>query len=696
MRLILQNNEQDCLLACLAMVLSAKGIKILPQQLLPEEQLPPDGLSLSDLKKLGKKWSIEVRGYKDPALQLLSPEKSNKDVFPLIAHWRGNHFVVVSKVTKTNIYISDPAIGHLRLDRIQFAQSFGGVWVSVKTNGTTTYPPETAGPGVIKPFANHNLFWLLIALVVGQTASLLIAWTLQQLSETDNLIAFGITLLLAITFVYFLSALLLSRAQASMTREFEKGYSNCLFESLLAKPFLFFKHYTIGGLLELVSIRGSIRDIILNNAIPSLVSFLIVLALIVYSMCISWILTLIICLLSALFMIVSLAAIHNEQYASVEYMQKQVSFSSMMQQDFANIVETKALHGEGSLYDKWIKNNVKLSNAFVGTLKAQNVTSLTRNVYYAAMMVVIGAYSVYAYRTGSFSVSTILVFQVMAGMIANAINSLQTFFVAITKASAFESKQKSIFRRSTASARTTSCEKCTPHGIVLEARKLSFSYPGRPENVSLENLRMHVGEKIAILGESGSGKSTLLYMLLGLVSSKGYVAYSTEHLIDTTGIVLTDMSLKQGTLRENLCDGCQKEDRILWAVLRDVGLESLVSSLPSGLESSVLEGGSNFSSGQSQRILLARSLLRGSNLVVWDEALSRLDEHTRNSIYENIVGGDNYSNVAMLIVSHHTDITPFVDRLIFVDSRSHKAYLGTHEELFSEVPQYRHYRKLAF
>lgn len=695
MRLILQNNEQDCLLACLAMVLSAKGVKILPQQLLPEEQLPPDGLSLSDLKSIGKKWSIAVRGYKDPALQLLSPGQGNKDVFPLIAYWRGNHFVVVSKVTKTNIYISDPAIGCLRLDRTQFTQSFGGVWISIETDDTASYPSESLGPGVIEPFVNHNLLWLLIALTVGQVASLLVAWTLQQLSEVDGLIAFGAIQLLVIAVAYFFSALLLSRAQASMTRGFERKYSNRLFESLLAKPFLFFKHYTIGGLLELVSIRGSIRDIILNHAIPLLVSFLVVLALIAYSMYISWILTLIICLLSILFMIASLAAVRNEQYASVEYMQKQVSFSSRMQQDFTNIVETKALHEEDSLCDKWSKDNVKLSNAFIGTLKAQNITSLTRNVYYAAMIVIIGAYSVYAYRTSSFSVSTVLVFQVMTGMIANAVNSLQMFFVAIAKASAFEAKQKSIFRRFTASTHAMSCGERISQGTVLEATKLSFSYPGRQESISLDSLCMRTGEKIAILGESGSGKSTLLYMLLGLVDCRGQVIYSTEHLIDAIGIVLNDMSLKQGTLRENLCGNCQKEDRVLWKVLRDVGLESLVDSLPSGLGSSVLEGGSNFSSGQSQRLLLARSLLRGNSLVVWDEALSRLDERTRSSIYENIVRGDNYSDVAMLIVSHHTDIIPFVDRLIFVDSYSHKAYLGTHEKLLSEVPQYRHYRKLA-
>jgi len=99
------------------------------------------------------------------------------------------------------------------------------------------------------------------------------------------------------------------------------------------------------------------------------------------------------------------------------------------------------------------------------------------------------------------------------------------------------------------------------------------------------------------------------------------------------GVVLPGMSLYTGTVRDNLvAEGVDCAEADIWEALAAVNLADTVSRLPRGLDSAVFESGRNFSSGQAQRMLVARSLIRGRHRIFWDEALSGVDASTRESL----------------------------------------------------------------
>ena len=95
MKIILQNNESDCLLACYAMLLNNLGLEIPLYEIYKEDMIPADGLNLSYLMKLNKRFKVGIKAYrillKDIAVCL---DKS----IPVILHWNDNHFVVLLKI----------------------------------------------------------------------------------------------------------------------------------------------------------------------------------------------------------------------------------------------------------------------------------------------------------------------------------------------------------------------------------------------------------------------------------------------------------------------------------------------------------------------------------------------------------------------------------------------------------------------
>ncbi|MDN5546648.1 MAG: ATP-binding cassette domain-containing protein, partial [Rhodococcus sp. (in: high G+C Gram-positive bacteria)] len=198
------------------------------------------------------------------------------------------------------------------------------------------------------------------------------------------------------------------------------------------------------------------------------------------------------------------------------------------------------------------------------------------------------------------------------------------------------------------------------------------------------------GERIALVGESGSGKSTLLHVLMGLLAHQGVVEHGHDRVRQELGVVLPGMSLHVGTVRGNLTGSDDDfPDSKIWAALDAVGLAEIVYSLPRGLDSAVLESGRNFSSGQAQRLLVAKSLIRGRSGVFWDEALSGLDPHTRVRTYERVILSDDWRQTSMIIVSHQMDILAHVDRVIYLDGEGGAPTIGTAHELEQSNPRYR-------
>ncbi|MDX6806914.1 type I secretion system permease/ATPase [Terrihabitans rhizophilus] len=209
----------------------------------------------------------------------------------------------------------------------------------------------------------------------------------------------------------------------------------------------------------------------------------------------------------------------------------------------------------------------------------------------------------------------------------------------------------------------------------LKGAQFRYGDETSPLALTVRDLRIQPGEKIAVLGRNGAGKSTLLQAMAGLLQT-GAGEVLVDHLamnqVDPSdlrrdiGLLTQNSRLFHGTLRENILMGAPRasQDEIL-STLAMVGADEFVRKLPKGLDHLVSEGGHGLSGGQRQAVLLARLLIRQPSVVLLDEPTAAMDEATERHFISNFMTWSQDRTV--LIATHRMRVLELVSRLIVVD-----------------------------
>ncbi|UUT23019.1 type I secretion system permease/ATPase [Pseudomonas sp. T8] len=205
---------------------------------------------------------------------------------------------------------------------------------------------------------------------------------------------------------------------------------------------------------------------------------------------------------------------------------------------------------------------------------------------------------------------------------------------------------------------------------------VAYAYgPQEKPALSIPQLKIEPGERIAILGRVGAGKSTLLRLAGGLATPvQGRILFNDTNmnLIDVAdirrdiGFVLQESSLFYGSLRENLLIGnpLASDEQILEA-MRISCADQLLLNQPHGLDLKLREGGTGLSGGQKQALILARTLLRSPNILLLDEPTASLDEVSEVAIIERLKGW--LGQRTLIVATHRYALLTLVDRIIVIE-----------------------------
>ncbi|MBP5199410.1 MAG: NHLP bacteriocin export ABC transporter permease/ATPase subunit [Schwartzia sp.] len=223
----------------------------------------------------------------------------------------------------------------------------------------------------------------------------------------------------------------------------------------------------------------------------------------------------------------------------------------------------------------------------------------------------------------------------------------------------------------------------------IDAAEVHFRYkPDSPLVLKNINISVRPGTFLAIVGSSGSGKSTLLRVLLGLEKPEsGAVLYDGMDLseLDVSsvrrqiGVVMQNGQLMEGSIFSNIVGSLPLTMDDAWEVARLVGLETDIKDLPMGMHTIVNEGGTTFSGGQRQRLLIARSLVHHPRIIVFDEATSSLDNETQAIVAKTLEA----MRATRIVVAHRLSTIENADRIL-VMQRGEIVEDGTYSELMEK------------
>ncbi len=196
----------------------------------------------------------------------------------------------------------------------------------------------------------------------------------------------------------------------------------------------------------------------------------------------------------------------------------------------------------------------------------------------------------------------------------------------------------------------------------IKLKNVSFFYEGRNKILFKDvNLNFEKDKIYGIVGETGSGKTSLVNLITGLLKpTSGEVTHNNNKIDETSnkkiGYVSQNTYLQTSSIKNNIAFGCEDheiDDSKINECLKLVKLDKLINELPLKTETKVSELGANFSGGQIQRLSIARSLYIESDLIIFDEPTSSLDQDTKNEILKMIF---TLKKNRIIFMISHTDI----------------------------------------
>lgn len=235
------------------------------------------------------------------------------------------------------------------------------------------------------------------------------------------------------------------------------------------------------------------------------------------------------------------------------------------------------------------------------------------------------------------------------------------------------------------------------HHFKLE--EVSFFYnEEKKQGIQNINLAFEIGDTIAIVGETGCGKSTLIHVMLGLMeplNGKIIVDGKVVSSADLCGAPFLTASFQDpyifdGTMQENIEIGNRNAGRKkkvkLEEAIKAACLEDVIHGLPEGVNTVIGSKGHGLSTGQLQRMGLARALYKQPKVLLLDEATASLDTAIETKIYNAILAKKD--QLACVIVSHRLASTLNADKIYFMEAGEIVAS-GSHAELLKSCVAYR-------
>ena len=303
-------------------------------------------------------------------------------------------------------------------------------------------------------------------------------------------------------------------------------------------------------------------------------------------------------------------------------------------------------------------------------------------------------------NNGNFTQGEIIAFVNYMTQILLTLIVVANLVIIFTKASASATRVNEVLDTKSSikeASSSTKVQATNNSSKIIEFKNVSFSY-NNSKQYSLKNISLSInkGETIGIIGGTGSGKSTLVNLIPRFyestegeifINGENIKNYSLKNLRNLFGIVPQKAVLFTGSLRENMkwANKNASDEEILLAL--DIAqCSDFLSNLKDGLDTSVLQGGKNFSGGQKQRLTLARALVGSPKIIILDDSSSALDFATDLKLRQAL---NTYAkDITTIIVSQRASSIKNSDKIVVLDDGK-LAGIGTHEELLENSEVYK-------
>jgi len=709
-----QPDAMDCGPSCLKMIAGFYKVNHSLESLRKKCFITREGVSFLGLSEAADSIGFRTIGVKIP-FDLLSENVP----LPCIVHWRQKHFVVVYKIRKDKIWVSDPALGLAKYSREEFLKNWAATAKGGEPAGLVLIveptpaiynseldPGKTGGFSFLYKYVrlySKFSFQLILGLVIASFIQLVIPFLTQSIIDVglnDN----------DIGFIYLILFAQLSLVIGRMSVEFIRGWLllhigsrvnvaviSDFLQKLMSLPVSFFDTKLTGDILQRIEDNNRIEDFLTSASLSIMFSFfnLIIFGIVlaIYSLKI-----LLIFLVGAAFYItwVSLFMRSRARLDHLRFRKMSESGSKLI-----NIVngmqEIKLTQSELSVRWDWEKIQASLFSLKVkglSIIQFQTAGATLINEVINISITIVAATSV---LKGDMTLGMMLAVQFIIGQMNVPLSQMIGFFKIAQDAKISLDRLSEVHQMDNEEAHPESKVRKLPEHKDIFINNLSYQYEGPHSPFALKDIDLFIetNKKTAVVGASGSGKTTLLKMLLGfyhpvngeiLVGDTQLSNISLKLWRNKVGAVMQDGFIFPDTIAANIAPGLEDIDEERLTKASEIAnIKGFIESLPLGYNTKIGANGHGLSEGQKQRLLIARVVYKDPDIIIFDEATNSLDAYNEKVIVENL--SDFFKGKTVIIVAHRLSTVKNADKIIVLDS-GRIIETGTHESLIEKRSAY--------
>ena len=684
---------------------------------------------------LGISNAAEEIGFRTLGYRLSWEQLRDEVPLPCVAHWNQRHFVVIYGIKKQRrvpcifnrtppeglksnrsrnylIYVADPASGLLKYTEKEFLNCWHSNQKEGVKEGTVLLlepTPEFYNKedednenlkllyllNYLKPYRRY-IFQLILGLITASIISLIFPFLTQSLVDTgigNSNLAFVVMVLVAqliLTLSQTANGLLRNWINLHVTSRVSISLISDFLIKLMKLPISFFDVKLIGDIMQRIGDHNRIRSFLTDSLISIIFA---VITLVMYTVIMaSYNLGILAVFLTGSLFYVGWVLIFLKRRRELDYkrFQQSAANQSNIVQLVTGMQEIKLNGCEKQKRWEWERIQIKLFKVSLKSMMLNQNQQLGAVFINQAKDILISFLSAHAVIKGEMTLGMMMAVQYIIGQLNAPIQQFIGFTQAAQDARISLERLGEIHNRDDEEKPDDDKIRDIPADKDIEIRNLCYQYEGPDSEKVLDNISFIIPAKkiTAIVGVSGSGKTTLIKLLLGfynpvkgdvLLGGTALTRFSQREWRRTCGVVMQEGFIFSDTIAGNigLTDEMPDKQKIDRAT-ETASIKEFVENLPLGYNTRIGNDGHGLSTGQKQRILIARAVYKEPDFIFLDEATNSLDARNEKAIMENLSAF--FKGRTVVVVAHRLSTVKNADKIVVLE-KGRLVEEGTHREL---------------
>lgn len=708
-----QTEAKDCGPTCIKIIAKHYGKIINTQQLRALSETTREGSSL-----LGLSEAVESIGFRSLGVKL-TYVKLLEAPLPCIVHWNKNHYVVIHKIKNDIVYISDPAHGLITYTKNEFIKHWIGnnadenteEGIALLIEPTPKFYQEEFEKD--EPFGFNFIFkylfkykkfvvQLIIGLLAGSLLQLILPFLTQSVVDVgikNQDVNFIYLILFAQLFLYIGKAsleIIRSWILLHLSTRINISLISDFFIKLMKLPISYFDVRMTGDLLQRINDHKRIERILTTSSLTILFSFfnLVIFSFVLgyYSLQIFGVFLFgsVLYIIWVLFFFKKRKELDYKRFSQVSQEQsKVIELINGMQ-------EIKLHNAERQMRWGWEYVQARLFKISTKSLALEQTQSVGSNFINELKNMFITILSAKLVIDGEITLGMMMAISYIVGQLNAPVVQLISFMRDLQDAKISLDRLGEIHNKE--DEEIEGDEKITniPENATITLKNISFRYTGGLEPVIKDvSFAIPANKTTAIVGVSGSGKTTLMKLLLSFYElDKGEILVNNFNLKNISqkvwrancGVVMQEGYIFNDTIAKNIAVGEDYVDtkKLLHAV--DVAnISDYIEGLPLGYNTKIGNEGSGLSTGQKQRLLIARAVYKNPKFLFFDEATSALDSNNERVIMEKL--NTYFTDKTAVVIAHRLSTVKNAHQIVVLD-KGKIVEVGNHEQLIKQKGNY--------